>query len=136
MTNSDIEKRITVLENKVSEIEKKISEEDSTKWKVSKSLSIKEFLLEKKPKNDVQKTLIIAYYIEKYKNIESFSINDIKDYLKLAKESIPINLNDKINLNIKKGFMIETGEKKGKIKNWTLTRTGLKFIENKPNINE
>ena len=40
--------------------------------KVGKKLSVKEFLMSKKPKDDVQKTLTIGYYLEKHENMKNF----------------------------------------------------------------
>ena len=96
----------------------------------NKQISIKEFILLKNPKDDVQRTLVICYYLEKHKGINSFNAKDIKDAFRDAKEKVPSNVNYKVIQNIKSGYMMEAKEKKDKLKAWTLTSTGERFVEN------
>ena len=95
-----------------------------------KQVSIKEFLLSKKPKDDVQRTLAICYYLEKNKGMSNFNAKDIEDGFREAKEKVPENVNYKVIQNIKSGYMMEAKEKKDKFKAWTLTSTGERFVEN------
>lgn len=126
--------RIKKLEGKIEEHEKRISELEelifSKSENIRKEISIKEFLLGKRPKDDVLKTLAIGYYLEKYENISSFNTRDLEKGFKEAKERIPSNINDKVNLNIKKGHMMELREKKEGLKAWSLTNNGERFVEN------
>ena len=94
-----------------------------------KKLSIKEFLLTKKPGDDVQKTLVIGYYLEHFEGMDKFNARDLTEGFRLAKEPPPTNINDKVNLNIQRGRMMEAKEKKGKFKAWVLTNSGEKFVE-------
>lgn len=113
----DLEKRISVLEG------------DPVKKTSSKKLSIREFLLSKKPIDDVQRTLVIGYYLEHLEAMTSFNARDLADSFRAAKESPPKNINDKVNLNIRKGHMMEAKEPKDKLKAWVLTNSGEKYIE-------
>ena len=94
-----------------------------------KKLSIKEFLLTKKPTDDVQRTLVIGYYLEHFESMDRFNARDLADGFRSAKEPPPTNINDKVNLNIRKGYMMEAKEKKDKFKAWVLTNSGEKFVE-------
>ena len=94
-----------------------------------KKLSIKEFLLTKKPGDDVQKTLVIGYYLEHFEGMDKFNARDLTKGFRLAKEPPPTNINDKVNLNIQRGRMMEAKEKKDKFKAWVLTNSGEKFVE-------
>lgn len=96
---------------------------------VKKNLSIKEFILSKSPKYDVQKTLVIGYYLEKYDGLSSFNVKDIENAFRAAKETVPDNINYKIFKNIEKGYMMESKEKKDNLKSWTLTNSGEMFVE-------
>jgi len=116
----DHEKRIQRLE--------KLFESKPTQTK--KQISIKEFILTKRSENDVEKTLVIGYYFEKFRDMSSFNVKDLEEGFREAKEKVPANINDKIIKNIKKGFMMELKEKKDKLKAWTLTSTGEGFVEN------
>lgn len=94
-----------------------------------KKLSVKEFILTKKPGDDVQKTLVVGYYLEHFESMDRFNARDLSDGFRSAKEPLPTNINDKVNLNIGKGYMMEAKEKKDKFKAWVLTNSGEKYVE-------
>lgn len=121
MILEDHEKRIRALENRI---------EVTNIAETGKSVSIKEFILAKKPKNDVLKTLTIGYFLEKYEGFTCFNVQDIRNAFKNAKEPLPHNLNLCVIWNIKKGHMMESKEGKDKRKAWVLTASGERFLEN------
>lgn len=121
----DHEKRMSRIENVLAELNKR-----NKKLVSKKKLSIKEFILSKNPVDDNQKTLCIGYYFEHFDNLPSFHSKDLKKGFGLAKESTPENINDRINKNIRKGFMMEAEEKKDNRKAFSLTNKGEKFVEN------
>ena len=96
---------------------------------VRKKISIREFLLTKNLRSDVQRTLAIGYYLEQYENMSSFNVNDLETGFRKAKESLPTNINDKVNKNIQKGYITEAEEKKDNHTAWYLTNTGEKSVE-------
>ncbi len=126
----DLEKRLVNVEEKVSQLEKIFSKTD-VKADV-KHLSINELVLEKKPKDDIQKALVIAYFLEKYSGLASFNVKDLIASFEQAKEKIPANINDKINKNILKGFIMEGKDKKDNLTAWLLTNSGVRFVESLP----
>ncbi len=97
---------------------------------LEKKISIGEFYLSKNPTDDIQKTLLICYFLEKYEHIELINIKDIEKGFRDIKEKAPKNINYKVFMNIKKGYMMETKEKKDNLKSWILTNTGEVFINN------
>ena len=115
----DHESRISALERMPA---KKIQAEE-------KKLPVKEFLLTKKPNDDVQRTLVIGYYLEYFESMDSFNTRDLADGFRSAKESLPSNINDKVNSNIDKDYMMKAKEKKDKLKAWFLTSSGEKLVE-------
>ena len=119
-----LELRVTALETLL------VGKKHETEAKLPKKLSIKEFILLKKPSGDVEKSLAVAYYLEKHEDMNSFNVEDLGNYYGLAKEPTPANLNDKINMNIRKGHLIEAKEKKNGKKAWIITNTGEQFVEN------
>ncbi|MEK7554551.1 MAG: hypothetical protein AAB518_01010 [Patescibacteria group bacterium] len=121
---SSLEKRLSVLEAKLGNSS---SESSVTN---NKKLSIKEFIISKGPSGNVEKTLAIACYFEKYEGFGSINIEDLARGFQLAKEAIPTNINDKVNMNIKKGHMAEVKEKKDNKKAWIVTNSGEKFLDN------
>ena len=123
--------RLLSLEKRVADIEARHSNEAvQPSAKDSKELSVKEFIIANRPSNDVEKTLAIGYYLERFVGMTAFNVDDLGRYFQLAKEATPQNINDKVNLNIKKGHMAEAKGKKDKKKAWMLTNSGEKFVEN------
>ena len=127
---------IKQLNEKVSSLEKRVSALEARGSnnpvgpvaESEKKLSIKEFILSTSPSDDVQKTLAIACYLEKYEGFTSCNVEDLKRGFQLAKEATPANMNDKVNMNIKKGHMAEAKEKKDGKKAWIVTNSGEKFL--------
>ena len=123
---ADIMKKLEDHERRISALEGMPQETISE----GKKLSVKEFILEKKPSDDVQRTLVIGYYLEHFEGMDKFNAKDLTEGFRLARQPLPANINDKVNLNIAKGHMMAAKEKKDKFKAWCLTNTGEKFVEN------
>ena len=96
----------------------------------NRKVSVKEFLLQCGPKGDVQKTLAIGYFFEIYEGMSSFNKTDIERAFQAIKEKPPLNINDKVNMSIRKGHIIEGGEKKDSKAAWSLTPSGEEFVRN------
>lgn len=122
------------LNDRVSKIEEKNINNtlsNHTDISINKKISIKEFLIEKDPKGGVDITLVIGYFLETYGGISPFNKSDLDKGFRNAKETLPQNVNDKVNLCIKKGHLMEVEEKKDSMKAWVLTRSGEQYVEEK-----
>lgn len=129
-TQEQIEKRLETLEAKLELLESRFPSAAAAITDVrKKKLSLREFMNSKAITSEVQKTLAIGYYLETHEALSSFNIQDIKKGFNLAKEPAPRNINDTINKNIQKGFLMETDEKKEGTKAWMLTNSGIEFID-------
>ena len=122
---AEIASRLKKLEERLDALEGKMPQAAP----IGKKISIKEFILTKNPNDDVQKTLGIAYFKEKLEGVETFNVRDLEDGFRKAKERTPSNINDKVNMNIKNGHLMEASEKKDGLKAWTLTNSGEAFVE-------
>ncbi len=123
----EINKKLKELEKRISKLEVSFeAKPDISK----KEISIKEFIISKNPKDDVQRTLAIGFYFENYKNFHSFNANELKKGYREAREKVPINVSDKIQLNIRKGHIMDVEDKKENAKAWTLTDSGEKYVKN------
>ncbi len=126
---TDLEEIKTIIaqhEKRISSLETMLGSKPATS---QKGISVKEFILEKQPNSDVQKTLVVAYYLENYKDVSPFNLDDLEVLFQKAKELVPENLNDKLNKNIAKGYIEEAEDKKDGKKAWSLTRTGKSHVE-------
>lgn len=143
MTESDTQKALeTILETlraldaRVARIEAGTQQKGSSAAPstgspaASRKTSIKEFLLEWAPSDDVQKTLAIGHYLETSEGLSSFNKADLERGFRAAKEPVPANINDKVNMSIKNGHMMDAEEKKNSMKAWVLTRTGETYLQN------
>lgn len=95
----------------------------------AKKISIKEFLIQAGPTNGVQTTLAIAYYLEKYDGVSPINAADIERGFRAAKEPVPSNINDKTNMCVKNGHLMEAEDKKDSMKAWVVTRSGEQVVE-------
>ena len=125
----EIKEKIEELEDRITKLENIVFQDSSFK-PLKKKISIREFILQKKPKTATQKVLLIGYYLEHFEKIECFTVKDIENGLRQAKEHAGKNISDLINKNIKRGYVMECKEKKGRLKTFTLTNSGEEFVEN------
>ncbi len=122
-----LEKRVTLIESKTPSM----STPSHDLPIASKKMSIKEFLIDRSPANGVQTTLAVAYYLEKYDKISPFNASDIEKAFRSAKEPVPNNINDKANMCIKNGHLMEGEDKKDNMKAWVVTRSGEQYVQEK-----
>jgi len=120
MDNKELEKILKDHEGRIASLEKMLmlGSDELSIPSLSKKTSIKEFLLEKSPKSDVQKTLCIGYFLEKYEGYASFNLKDIEDGFRKSKETVPGNISDKTYKNIAQGLLMDAKEKKDNKKAW------------------
>jgi len=128
------EEEITKIKSKLEEHETRISKLEqlfqAKPENIGKQISVKEFVLSKKPKDDVQRTLAIGYYLERYKGLPSFNVKDLESGFRDAKEKVPGNINLCVIANTKKNHMMVAKEKRDKLKAWVLTNRGEEYVEN------
>lgn len=122
-----IEKRLKNHEERISKLERLFQTKPEN---IQKKLSIKEFILSKKSKSDIQRTLAMGYYLEKYENLTSFNAKDLENGFRRAKENVPGNINNQVIRNIQKGYMMEARDKKDNRKAWYLTNSGDECVSN------
>lgn len=130
MDNEDLPTRIGKLEARVEKLEAQFRSETVARATKEKKLSAKEFLLTKDLKVETQKVLALAYFLEREEGLASFNVQDLETAFRAAREKLPKNMNDAVNKNIARGFLMGAREKKDSKKAWQLTSTGERFVEN------
>lgn len=106
-------------------------QEEHKPTSAKKGMSIKEFFLKHNAKADTDKVLVFGYFLEKHKAYESFNMADIRQCYFEAKEKIPLNISDKMNMNLSKGLFMLAPKKKAGKRTVILTRTGEEYVQNK-----
>jgi len=129
--NNTIEHRLLELEARVAKLEgAPLSSRMARSGPASqKRISAKEFLMTKEIKSELQKTLVLAYYLEHIQSMPSFNITDLTAVFRAAKEKRPQNINDTVAKNVARGLLMEASEKKDSKKAWVLTATGEKHVK-------
>lgn len=94
-----------------------------------KPMSARELLKLYKADKHVDKTLILGSFLENFQGMSSFSRDDLKKAFYSSKLTLPSNINDQVNMNIKKGYMMAVSEKKNKKTAWMLTDLGERRLE-------
>lgn len=130
--NKTIDQRLENIEKRVAAIEeaslKYVATAATVVSKVKKQSS-KEFLMTKNAKAETQKVLALGYYLEYVQGMGSFNTSDLVDVFHSAKEKLPKNINDAVNKNIVRGFLMDAADKKDTKKAWVITSTGEKYVE-------
>jgi hypothetical protein len=129
MENNVAELRLQKLEERVEKLENLIGGRNSEAIAKERKLSAKEFMLSKKLKSETQKVMALAYFLEREEGVTSFNVSDLETAFRSAREKLPKNMNDAVNKNIAKGFLMGASEKKDSKKAWQLTSTGERFVE-------
>ena len=122
-----ITKKLENDEERIARLEKLFQ---TKREEIEKKISIREFILSKNPKSEMDKALAVGYYFETYEGFTSFNVKDLENGFRRTKEKIPRNINYEVIRNIQKGFMMEAEEKKENRKAWYLTNSGMKYVEN------
>jgi len=130
MNDEQIKNMFENHEQRILQLEAKFASTTIERIVDEKKQSIAEFILDRKPTSDTQKTLCIGYFLEHKNNLVSFTVSDIEQGFKDAKEKIPYNISDQVYKNIAKGHMMETKEKKESARLIKLTSSGDRFVEN------
>ena len=130
MSDEDLVRRFESLERRVEKLEAHFGRENAVTIPKERRLSAKEFLLTKNLKVETQKVLALAYFLEREEGLASFNVQELEVAFRAAREKLPKNMNDAVNKNIARGFLMETKEKKDSKKAWQLTSTGERFVEN------
>ncbi|MEI9475541.1 MAG: hypothetical protein WCO26_03065 [Deltaproteobacteria bacterium] len=92
-----------------------------------KGMSVAQFFKKLSLKTDLDRVLAAGYFLEKFKNQDSFTASEVKDTIRGAKISPPINPSESISRNIKKGYIMPSGDKEGKMA-FVLTSDGEETI--------
>lgn len=130
MSESELSAQIEEIRNRLLKLEARITRLESPNQRrapSAKKTSIKEFIIEKGISTDTDKAVVIGFFEEKFVGLNSFNVDDLESGFREAKEPIPKNLNETVNKNVRKGYIMESGEKDGK-KAWTLTNSGESYV--------
>ncbi len=131
-SEQDLRKRIQDLEERVERLE--VDFGAGRKEEVGqqrKEISVREIMIRVKPITALDKTLLIGYFLEKHRGAASFGIQELREGFREAREPAPRNLNDMVNKNMQKGYIMECKSEKGQKRTWMLTNSGESYVSEK-----
>ncbi len=128
--SEDLAQRVEDLEQRVFALENAPKGGAPAAAPGAKPLSIREFVISKGPKTSVDTTLLVGFYLEKFAGTSPFNLEDVTRGFAQAKEPLPANPSDMLYKNVKRGFLMESAEKKGGSKSWIVTNSGERHVEN------
>ncbi len=127
MSEEELARRVEELERRVEALEGAPRPPAATG---AKKQSLREFLKSKDPKNSVDASLFIAYYMEKDGSLTPFTVEDLGAGFDDAREPRPGNMSDMVYKLARRGLVAEAPEKKGGSKAYVVTNSGERFVEN------
>ncbi len=83
----------------------------------------------KNVESELQRVVALAFYLERQEGLDTFNVADLEGAFRSAREKVPKNLNDAVNKNIARGFLMGAAAKKDSKKAWQLTATGERYVE-------
>lgn len=87
-----------------------------------------QFLLDKNFSTELDETLGLVYFMEKFEKKSSWAISDLQNEYSIARKKLPSNLSRNITANIGKGYIINPNREEKRI--YCLTPEGEMYIEN------
>ena len=97
-----------------------------------KPSSPSEFIKKLSPKNQSEKAVVLAYYLEKYIGMASFTTSDLTAVGREAKQPKFTNISDIVAKQVQQGLLMGaggTGDKESG-RAYVLTTTGEEYVEN------
>src|SRR6266480_4830738 len=87
----------------------------STGEKKAKSKSLNQLFKMANPRSDIDRTLLATYFLEKHRDVQNSTAAEIRDVIREARVPPPVNINDAVNKNIRKGFIMNAGDRENKM---------------------
>lgn len=92
-----------------------------------KKLAASEFLRRVKPKNQTDRALLLAYYLERVEGMSSFTTTELGEKAREAKDPFG-NVSDVVGKLSARGLMMSAGDKEGQ-RAYALTASGEQYVE-------
>lgn len=95
---------------------------------LEKPYSPGELFASKEWSTEVDKVVVAGHFLEHYKKLSSFTIENIRSCLISAKVSVPKNVNLAIFQAVQRSWMMEVPAENSKKKAWSLTQSGQRKV--------
>ncbi|APX95723.1 hypothetical protein [Natronorubrum daqingense] len=125
MAGKEIKQELEGLKERVAVLESKMEGEQQT---ISRSMDLSTFVQEFGPSNHSERATAIAYYLEAYKDQETFTVKDIRTGYEQCRFSPPANMSDALASCEDKGWVMRKG-KDGQTTIRQLTKSGIEKVE-------
>jgi hypothetical protein len=93
-----------------------------------KGLSAAQFFRKAKAQSDIDRVLVAGLFLEVMREVDSFTGREVAEVIREAKSPLPINVNNAINKNIMRGYIMPSGDKDNH-RAFVLTTDGKQVVE-------
>lgn len=125
-----IEERLDAIENKLAELIERVTELESESVRESTSANqpeIREYVESADPNSHVERSLLIAAFLERHEGSDGFTTNEISEGYERVRQKQPANLSDVLARAEQQDYSMEINTD-GRGKRWQLTGDGEQFV--------
>lgn len=119
----ELQNQVVELTERVSTIENRLDGEEN----LSVTDGIREFVESFDPSSHTERSLYIAYYLEKYCEKETFSVKDIEEAYRDCRVNPANNMSDVLGRMENRDWLFRDGTE-GQTQLWRLTASGLDTV--------
>ena len=101
----------------------------ATPARLTKKIAPSEFMRKASPRNQTDRALGLAYYLENFQGVESFTTAELTEAGKVAKQRSFTNISDTVARAVSQGLFMSAGEKEGGRRAYALTTSGEEYVE-------
>jgi len=124
----ELRTQMNQLEERVNELERRL--DGDVEPEVNEG--IREFVESLNPSSHTERALGVAYYLETYRDKETFTVSDIEDGYRECRVKPASNMSDVLGRMAERDWLLRDG-KEGQTQLWRLTATALETFEQEAN---
>ena len=124
----ELRTQMNQLEERVNELERRLDGDVEPEA----NEGIREFVESLNPSSHTERALGVAYYLETYRDKETFTVSDIEDGYRECRVKPASNMSDVLGRMAERDWLLRDG-KEGQTQLWRLTATALETFEQEAN---
>jgi len=124
----ELRTQMNQLEERVNELERRL--DGDVEPEVNEG--IREFVESLNPSSHTERALGVAYYLETYRDKETFTVSDIEDGYRECRVKPASNMSDVLGRMAERDWLLRDG-KEGQTQLWRLTATAIETFEQEAN---
>lgn len=123
-----LQSQVDQLEERITELEKRLDGGET----VEAEEDLRAFVESLGPSSHTERSLYIAYYMEKYRDEDTFTVEDIEEGYRECRVKSAGNMSDVLGRMEERDWLLRDG-KQGRTQLWSLTATALNNVKEELN---